>query len=92
MGKSPPGSGLLHFEAQIDGPGGRPYHPAAHLRGSYNVRGRKSANRRRAWRSLVAHLLWEQRVGGSNPSAPTNLRALDSGGIEEDRSKTGGFD
>ena len=27
-----------------------------------------------AWRSLVAHLLWEQRVGGSNPSAPTTLR------------------
>ena len=26
-----------------------------------------------AWRSLVAHLLWEQGVGGSNPSAPTNL-------------------
>ena len=23
------------------------------------------------WRSLVAHLLWEQGVGGSNPSAPT---------------------
>ena len=26
-----------------------------------------------AWRSLVAHLLWEQRVGGSNPSAPTRI-------------------
>ena len=24
------------------------------------------------WRSLVAHLLWEQRVAGSNPAAPTN--------------------
>src|SRR5215210_8985937 len=23
-----------------------------------------------AWRSLVAHLLWEQGVGGSNPPAP----------------------
>ena len=23
-----------------------------------------------AWRSLVAHLLWEQGVGGSNPLSP----------------------
>ncbi len=23
------------------------------------------------WRSLVAHLLWEQGVGGSNPLTPT---------------------
>ena len=28
---------------------------------------------RGAWRSLVAHLLWEQGVGGSNPSAPTTV-------------------
>jgi XTP/dITP diphosphohydrolase len=27
------------------------------------------------WRSLVAHLLWEQGVAGSNPAGPTNLRA-----------------
>ena len=26
------------------------------------------------WRSLVAHLLWEQRVAGSNPVSPTNGR------------------
>jgi hypothetical protein len=25
------------------------------------------------WRSLVAHLLWEQRVAGSNPVSPTIL-------------------
>jgi hypothetical protein len=25
------------------------------------------------WRSLVAHLLWEQGVGGSNPLTPTIL-------------------
>jgi hypothetical protein len=26
-----------------------------------------------AWRSLVAHLLWEQEVAGSNPVAPISL-------------------
>jgi hypothetical protein len=26
-----------------------------------------------AWRRLVAHLLWEQGVGGSNPLAPTSI-------------------
>src|SRR5215216_4023517 len=26
-----------------------------------------------AWRSLVAHLLWEQGVGGSNPLAPIGI-------------------
>ena len=33
---------------------------------------RSQGDRHGAWRSLVEHLLWEQRVGGSNPSAPTN--------------------
>ena len=32
-----------------------------------------------AWRSLVAHLLWEQRVGGSNPLAPTTNRGAPAG-------------
>jgi hypothetical protein len=34
-----------------------------------------------AWRSLVAHLLWEQGVGGSNPLAPTSLRSLSYGSV-----------
>ena len=32
-----------------------------------------------AWRSLVAHLLWEQGVGGSNPLAPTKFRRFITG-------------
>ena len=43
------------------------------------ARGSTLADRHGAWRSLVAHLLWEQRVGGSNPSAPTNSGAVHSG-------------
>ncbi len=27
------------------------------------------------WRSLVAHLLWEQGAGGSNPPVPTIVSA-----------------
>ena len=38
-----------------------------------------TATRLGAWRSLVAHLLWEQRVGGSNPSAPTKFKRVHSG-------------
>ena len=30
---------------------------------------------RGVWRSLVAHLLWEQRVAGSNPVTPTNRKS-----------------
>src|SRR5262249_43038160 len=31
------------------------------------------------WRSPVAHLLWEQGVGGSNPLTPTILSSTSSG-------------
>jgi hypothetical protein len=31
------------------------------------------------WRSLVAHLLWEQRVAGSNPVSPTIAEVLKAG-------------
>ena len=31
------------------------------------------------WRSLAAHLLWEQGVGGSNPPIPTSNAGLTCG-------------
>ena len=39
-----------------------------------------------AWRSPVAHLLWEQGVGGSNPLAPTNFQQVH--GVVLTRSRT----
>jgi hypothetical protein len=40
-----------------------------------------------AWRSLEAHLLWEQGVGGSNPLAPTKIAFSyqEEKGLEVDR-------
>ena len=32
------------------------------------------------WCSLVAHLLWEQVTGGSNPLTPICIRAIGSAG------------
>src|SRR5258705_5470521 len=41
---------------------------------AYTFRARASARRLSGvWRSPVAHLLWEQGVGGSNPLTPTSL-------------------
>src|SRR5262249_47338223 len=51
--------------------------------GSPRPRRRKPIRRKRfgvgAWRSLVAHLLGVQVVGGSNPLAPTKLNRNDDG-------------
>ena len=52
----PPGRG------QGDHPGGGPVR-------CDNERNQRGVG---AWRSLVAHLLWEQGAAGSNPAAPTN--------------------
>ena len=65
---------------QIDAPGGRPYHSRSRADPGSDAAGVAATGRAEqggAWRSLVAHLLWEQRVGGSNPSAPT-IRIADS--------------
>jgi hypothetical protein len=38
-----------------------------------------------AWRSLVARLVWDQEVEGSNPSAPTNLSSSAVGALGASR-------
>ncbi len=35
------------------------------------------------WRSLVAHLVWDQGVGGSNPLAPTICSSAVNSHVEE---------
>ncbi len=40
---------------------------------------RRLCKRSRAWRSLVARLLWKREVGGSNPVAPNSDRIRRSG-------------
>src|SRR5215471_12712591 len=44
---------------------------AAHLALNGFPRGRYTRQDSGVWRSPVAHLLWEQGVGGSNPLTPT---------------------
>src|SRR5271170_6418347 len=45
-----------------------------------------------AWRSLVAHLLWEQGVAGSNPAAPIGEATLQrSAGVLEGLGKLRGW-
>ncbi len=63
-----------NWPRSIDWSRGRSYHraPARPGLGGTETGCCKVATWDGAWRSLVAHLLWEQRVGGSNPSAPTN--------------------
>ena len=57
---------------KFDAPKGRQYHPPAAGR---------AAGLHGVWRSLVAHLLWEQDVGSSNLSTPTRLAAAAQAGL-----------
>ena len=41
------------------------------------------------WRSLVAHLLWEQGVAGSNPASPTGNSRADFGGFAAEPTPVG---
>jgi hypothetical protein len=49
-------------------PHGAPFSLAPDLRTAAGTRTGRGVGE---WRSLVAHLLWEQRVAGSNPVSPT---------------------
>ena len=52
---------------------GKSFHASVDEPGCHEYTGSSPGGLRRdgAWRSLVAHLLWEQGVAGSNPAAPT---------------------
>jgi hypothetical protein len=43
----------------------------------------KAFSRFGEWRSLVAHLVWDQRVAGSNPVSPTIVRSGSRGRVRE---------
>src|SRR6187455_1329011 len=68
---SPAGRDERHV-ASIDPPETPPYHSRPRRRAMALAGSGSDGSWRGAWRSLVAHLLWEQRVAGSNPAAPTN--------------------
>jgi len=51
----------------------------SHLGAPVSIRRALSCETSGVWRSLVAHLLWEQGVVGSNPATPTSSTTPGSG-------------